>query len=138
VKITMEILTLRVRMTTVSRFAEAAGEDGVELAVVAEDAQETVGVKSRGNASIAAGGRVVGSRVAGLDADALAADPGAELFEVRSPRAKVRGEAAEFGVEREENGGRERLAAEALRAVLDASRERLLSECEWVGQLAAN
>ena len=57
-----------------SGFAEAAGEDGVELAVVAVDAEEAAGVESRGNASIAAG-----TVVARLDADALAGDPGAEL-----------------------------------------------------------
>jgi hypothetical protein len=56
-----------------SGFAEAAGEDGVELAVVAGDEEEAVGVETGGDASIA------GVAVARLDADALAGDPGAEL-----------------------------------------------------------
>jgi hypothetical protein len=59
------------------------------------------------------------------------------LGEVRGSRFDVRGEAADFIVEGKEDGGGERLAAEALRAVLDASRERLLAECKWVGQFAA-
>jgi hypothetical protein len=60
-----------------SGFAEATGEDGVELAVVAVYAQEALGVESRGNASIAAG-----AVVAGFDTDALAGYPGGVLGEV--------------------------------------------------------
>jgi hypothetical protein len=98
-------------MTTESWFAESAGEDGVELTVVAFDPQEAEGVESLGNASIAGGGRIVGVGIARFDADALAADPGAELGEVRGPRFEVRGEGAEFGVEGEKHGGSEWFAA---------------------------
>jgi hypothetical protein len=72
----------------------------VELAVVSMDKEKAAGIKASGNASISAG--VV---VANFDSDALAGDPGAVLSGVRGPRFEVRGEAAEFGVEGEENGG---------------------------------
>src|ERR1017187_9684184 len=63
------------------RVAEAAGEDGVEAAVVSVYKQEAVWVEPGGGASIA-GGWMIGGGIAGLDADALAGDPGAGLGEV--------------------------------------------------------
>jgi hypothetical protein len=95
----------------------------MELAVVAMDSQEAIGIESRSNASIASG-----TVLASFNADAFSGDPGGVQGEVRGPRFEVQGEGAKFGIEREEDGGSERLATEALRAVLDASRERLAAE----------
>src|ERR1039458_8765775 len=113
------------------RVAEAPGEDGVKAAVVSVYEQEAVWVEPGGGASIA-GGWMIGGGVAGLDADALAGDPSADLGEVlarmQGARRQVQGKAIDFAVEGDEDGGGEGLAAEALRAVLDASRESLAAE----------
>src|SRR6266702_352898 len=89
-----------------SGFAEASGEDGGLLAVVAEDAQETLFIEAGGGASIA------GGAVAGFDADAFSIEPSGVAGGVRGSRFEVRGKTAEFGVEGEEDGGGERFAAE--------------------------
>src|ERR1039458_6474323 len=86
------------------RVAEAPGEDGVKAAVVSVYEQEAVWVEPGGGASIA-GGWMIGGGVAGLDADALAGDPGGVKGQVRGSGFGVRGEAAEFGVEGDEDGG---------------------------------
>jgi hypothetical protein len=53
-----------------SGFADAPGEDCAELAVVTADEEEALRIEPGGDASIA------GTGVGGLDADALAGDPG--------------------------------------------------------------
>ena len=54
----LQFPSLRYEMTSESSgFAEAAGENGVELAVVSIDEEKAAGVESSGNASIAAGTR---------------------------------------------------------------------------------
>jgi hypothetical protein len=87
----------------------------VELAVVSVYKQEAVWVESGGDASIA-GGWIVGGGIAGLDADALAGDPSAELGEVlgrvQGARRQVQGKAIDFAVEGDEDGGGEGLAAD--------------------------
>ena len=80
----------------------------MELAVVAIDQQEAVGVESGGGASIA------GDAVAGFDADALAGDPGAAVGGIEAVAGcglrVAGGEGADFGVEGDEDGGGERFA----------------------------
>ena len=92
----------------------------MELAVVAVDEEKAAAVQASGNASISAG--IV---IASFDADSLAGNPGGVLGEV----GKVAGcwllvvgcDAENLGIERDEDSGSQRLAAEALRAVVDGT-----------------
>jgi hypothetical protein len=97
-----------------SEFAEAAGEDGVELAVVAVDEEEAVAVEPGGGASIAGLGvrRLAGAAGAGFDTDAFAGEPGGVERVVRCPFVVVRREVVEFAVEVAEDGGGEGLAGD--------------------------
>ncbi len=95
--------------------ADAAGEDGVEEAVVAGDLEEAAGVEAGGDAGVAAGL---------VDADALAVDPG--------------GDAGEAVQEAEIGGGEgaAELALEGVELVVEGEQEVLDEELAGVGGAA--